>query len=347
MSQHTADDFLPAASLTHLRRRAELARIVRRHFESQGYWEVETPILSSEIIQDAWLEPFVAGWLADPSRWRSGGEPRYLQTSPEAHMKRLLAAGADAVFQFSRVFRNGEIGRRHNPEFTMVEWYRVGDDHHRQMDFVEGLLRTVFAATADWRTGPPFDWQSSFERLTYDAAFERWAGTRVLNAPTGSLGEIAVRQGIVPPPSLAPDDRDGWLNLLLATLIEPQLGSERPAFLHDYPASQAALAHIRRDSPDAPPVTERFELYVRGIEVCNGYHELTDADALAQRTADQASARAAAGLLPLPAPGRLLAAMRSGLPPCSGVALGFDRLAMLALGVDEIRQVLAFPFDRA
>jgi elongation factor P--(R)-beta-lysine ligase len=331
-------------------------------------------VLSSEIVLDAWLEPFVAGYLPDAPRWREGGEPRYLQTSPEAHMRRLLAAGAEAIYQFSRVFRNGELGRRHNPEFTMLEWYRVGDDHHRQMDFVEELVRSVMAASEPWRdlksgwhvpessTGVVMNQrprpsqsvrachpteEQSFERLTYDAAFQRYAGQHVLETPTTELRLLAERHHLVPPAGLAVEDRDGWLNYLLAELVEPKLGRERPTFLYDYPASQAALAKVVPTHPGGPLVAERFELYLDGVELCNGYHELTDAEALRQRSQEQAAHRASAGLRPLPIPGRLLDAMQAGLPPSCGVALGVDRLVMLALGAESLAEVIAFPFDRA
>jgi lysyl-tRNA synthetase class 2 len=341
-------DEKPSASLLQLQRRAQLMTVLRSDFRDAGYWEVETPILSSEIVLDAWLEPFVAGYCSDPPRWRGGGEPRYLQTSPEAHMKRLLAAGADAIFQVSRVFRNGELGRRHNPEFTMLEWYRVGDDHHAQMAFVEQLVRSVWTASAAWReisTVP--DVAAPFERITYDEAFERFAGERVLSATRPQLHALASRHRLVPPAGLDADDRDGWLNFLLAELIEPRLGVERPAFLYNYPASQSALARVGPSRPGGPLVAERFELYLRGVEVCNGYHELLDAEALRERTRQQAALRDAAGLRTLPAPERLMAAMQSGLPACSGVALGVDRLMMLALGAESIAEVIAFPFDRA
>jgi lysyl-tRNA synthetase class 2 len=344
-----ATDFLPTASLDNLRRRAQLAWVVRVFFQEHGYFEVETPILSTDLVVDAWLEPFVTEWLPDPPRWIHGGMPRYLQTSPEAHMKRLLAAGAKAIFQFSRAFRNGEFGQRHNPEFTLLEWYCVGDDHHRQMDFVEQLVRRVFSAAIDLGTARRghSNVQEPFERLTYDAAFERFAGRKVLDLAVDGLQEIARRHRLAPPASLADDDRDGWLNLLLAELVEPRLGCERPTFVYNYPSSQSALAKVRRNSPADPPVAERFELYIDGVELCNGYHELTEVDVLRRRMAEQAALRAAAGLRPLPSAERLAAAMQAGLPDCSGVALGFDRLVMLALGAERLSDVIPFPFDRS
>lgn len=350
-------DYLPTASLKMLRQRAALLAVIRRVFDEAGYFEVETPILSSDIVVDAWLDPFVADFLPSPTDWSTGGKPLYLQTSPEFAMKRLLAAGAKAIYQLGKVFRNGEVGQRHNPEFTMLEWYRVGDDHHAQMRFTESLVRRVFEAAETLRdvelkatpcaSAKPRLGSQEFERLTYDAAFERHAGQRVLDASLESLATLASRYGLVPPPGLEADDRDGWLNWLLAELVEPHLGRDRPTFLFNYPASQAALARVSVGATAAVAVAERFELYIDGVELCNGYHELTDPIALRQRIHEQALLRNAAGFRPLPAESRLLAAMEAGLPASSGNALGVDRLIMLALDAKSLSEVIAFPFDRA
>jgi lysyl-tRNA synthetase class 2 len=324
-------DFLPSAELETLRQRAKLLASVRSFFVERGYWECETPILSRDIVVDANLDPFE---LTD------GGDRWFLQTSPEAGMKRLLAAGATAIFQVSRVFRRGESGPRHNPEFTMLEWYRVGDDHFAQMDFTEQLVRAAFETAGRDLSPEPF------ERLTYDAAFERFAGLRVLNLPNAALVDLARSHHLEVPDSLPADDRDGWLNLLLAELVEPYLGTDRPVFLHDYPATQAALAVVREDCGQ-PPVAERFELYLSGVELCNGYHELTDADAFAARTQEERAIRRSLGISDLPGAPRLESALRHGTPQSSGVALGFDRLTMLTLGQPAVHRVIAFPFDRA
>ena len=329
-------DFRPSATLDVLRLRAKLLAFTRRFFDEAGYFEVDTPILSHERVIDPNIEPFVVPW--------SASERLFLQTSPEFAMKRLLAAGAEAIYQLGKVFRHGELGRLHNPEFTMLEWYRVGTTHHEQMDFVEKFV-TVFASEVGQQSSssPQFSTinPQPFERLTYDQAFERHAGSKVLTRPTDEIVALARRLGVSAPESLLPEDRDGWLNLLLAERIEPHLGHDRPTFVFDYPASQAALACVRGEGQTA--VAERFELYVHGIELCNGYHELTDAAALRARIRRDASASEKF----IPEPVRLLAAMDSGLPACSGVALGFDRLLMLSLGRDSIRQVIPFPFEIA
>lgn len=343
-------DWRPTASLAILQLRARVLQVARDFFHARGYWEVETPILSHDVILDAFLDPFTTGWRPDPTSREIASE-LFLQTSPEFGMKRLLAAGATAIYQVARVMRNGELGRLHNPEFTMLEWYRVGDTHREQMRLVEELVRAVFEHVSreddamssgrgtDLRlVSEPFEW------ITYDAAFERYAGTRVLELGIDRLRKLAEEHDVSASLSFHAEDRDSWLNLLLAELVEPHLGRDRPQFVYDYPASQAALARTRNESP---PVAERFELYIDGIEVCNGYHELTDPCELRRRMSEQAASRAAHGYPPLPPNERLLATMEAGLPPCAGVALGFDRLLMLATGAGSVRDVIAFPFDRA
>jgi lysyl-tRNA synthetase class 2 len=330
-------DFLPTATLSDLQLRAQLLAAARRFFDSRGYFEVDTPLLSHDRVVDPHLEPFVC---------EGPTGPLYLQTSPEFAMKRLLAAGARAIYQVGHVFRAGELGRRHNPEFTMVEWYRTGDTHVEQMQVVEDLVVEVFRA-AETSGGQPASsnaCRTPFVRTTYRDAFRRHAGQDVVPMTAAQLAILARDRAIPIPATLAPTDRDGWLNLLLAELVEPHLGKERPEFVFDYPASQAALAIIR---PEDPPVAERFELYVRGIELCNGYHELSDAGELRRRIDVESQRRVAEGLSPLPVSNRLLAAMEAGLPPSSGVALGFDRLVMLAAGKTSVAEVLPFDFDRA
>lgn len=344
-------DFGPTASLSMLRMRAKLMRAVRTFFDTRGYWEVDTPLLSADIVVDAWLEPFACAWLPEATRWQSPlAEMRYLQTSPEFAMKRLLAAGAEAIYQFGKVFRNGECGRRHNPEFTMIEWYRVGDDHYAQMSLVEELVRAICMETRQQQAGSSrvdaVLSGPSFRRLTYDDAFQTATGVRPLTAPLNELHQLATRNRLTPPPGLLGDDRDGWLNWLLAELVEPNLGRDVPAFVCDYPATQAALAKTHRRE-DGVEVAHRFELYIDGIEFCNGYHELTDAAILRERIMSQAAIRQAAGVRLLPQASRLLEAMEAGLPESAGVALGFDRLMMFAVGADCIDDVIPFPFARA
>ncbi len=254
-----AGDFAPSASLDTLRRRASLLSFTRHFFEQHGYLEVETPLLSPDIVVDTHLEPFATRYLPDPKS--QYGPELFLQTSPEFSLKRLLASGSGPVFEVFRAFRNGERGRLHNPEFTLIEWYRPGDSHIEQMAFTEEYVRAFLAEAAEL-SGREQRESIAFERFTYDEAFERYAEQRVLNCSAADLARLARRRDVPVPPDLAADEsqRDTWLNLLLAELVEPHLGVDRPTFLYDYPASQAALAKIR---PDDPPVAERLRAVPR------------------------------------------------------------------------------------
>lgn len=330
MSQVPAsDDFRPAASWAVLRRRATLLRQVRQFFEQRGFLEVETPLLSADTVVDRHLDPF---WV-EVGPGSPGQPPRrwWLQTSPEFGMKRLLAAGGTAIYQVCHVFRRQERGPLHNPEFTLIEWYRTGDSMHAGMQLLDDLCQALLGR------GPA-------ERLTYAEAFRHAVGVDPLTADEDALRQTASRCGITAPSSLAADDRDGWLDLLLAERVQPHLGQVRPAILYDYPPSQAALARVR---PGPIPVAERFELYVDGIELANGYHELLSPEELRHRIRQNNLWRQRDGKEPLPEQSRLLQAMEAGLPPCTGCALGFDRLVMVAVGASTIDQVLAFPFERA
>ncbi|QDU79327.1 Elongation factor P--(R)-beta-lysine ligase [Polystyrenella longa] len=328
-----APSWRSTATISDLKIRAGLVRTLRLFFEETGYWEVQTPVLSREAIIDAHINPLR---LTDSS---IAGD-RYLQTSPEAHMKRLLSAGADRIYQFSSVFRQQEQGDRHNTEFTLLEWYSCNEDHHDQMKLVESLIRTVAEKCP---TKSPLDPQL-FERLTYAAAFERYMGTSVVRLTASELKQLAIDQQVSIPPGLDEQDRDGWLNLLLAEKVEPQLGIEHPVFLIDYPESQAALARVRRDDP---PVAERFELYIKGIELCNGYHEETNAEELRTRFERQNEIRRAEGMCELPLPELFLEATEAGYPASAGVALGVERLLMWLMKKATLPEVVAFPYERA
>lgn len=334
-------DAFPTVPVDLLRRRGKLLGVVRDYFESRGYWEVETPLLSRDTVIDVHLEPFgVTGDFGGGI----GPATYYLQTSPEFCMKRLLAAGADRIFQLTRAFRQGERGRLHNPEFTMLEWYARGDDHFQQMTMVEGLCSALFQS-AGLRASPGLP----FERLRYAQAFEAALGVSVLEMTTADLGRLARERNLSGEVEFAeqpdsPGARDDLLNQLLVECVEPWLSSREAVFVYDYPVSQAALARI---NPNDPRVAERFELYLRGVEICNGYHELLDATELRRRNREQNRERRGRGLPELPEESRLLAAMEQGLPACSGVAVGLDRLIMLALGRDRLEDVWAFPIERA
>ena len=325
---HKPNDFRPTANWTNLRLRAELLRRLRDFFHTRGFLEVETPLLSGDTVIDRHLDPFPVE--VDSQSAGSGGT-YWLQTSPEFAMKRLLAAGGEAIYQVTRAFRQGELGPLHNPEFTIVEWYRPGDEMARGMQFLSDLCEELL------ELGPA-------ERISCREAFERYAGIDPHAAETADMRTAAESCGVSVPAGIREDDRDGWLDLLLAERVGPRLGIDRPAIIFDYPASQAALAKIRRQDP---PVAERFELFVAGVELANGYHELTDPAILRERNARTNAQRVADGKPRLPQESRLLDAMDSGLPASTGVALGFDRVVMLAAGAKRLDEVITFPFDRA
>jgi lysyl-tRNA synthetase class 2 len=333
MNRNTSGDWRPTAALEVLRLRARLLQRIRAFFSAHGVLEVETPVLSGAATTDPALASFTTRYTGPlfPQ-----GQTLYLHTSPEFLMKRLLAAGCGSIYQICKVFRDGEAGRQHNPEFTLLEWYRVGFDHHRLMDETGELVMDMLA--------PSMTLQAP-ERLTYHEAFQRHAGLDPFAASPDEYGQAARMHGISVSPKLVSEKApDPWRDLLLTHVVEPRLGQGRLTFIYDYPASQAALARIQ---PGNPPVAARFELYLNGIELANGFHELANADEQRARFEQQLHTREAGGLPAVPVDERLLAALAHGLPDCAGVALGFDRLVMLASGARTINEVLAFPLERA
>ncbi len=319
-------DWRPSAELDALRLRATMLREARDYFAEHGIMEVETPVLAHATVTDI--------HLASLSTRVAGHGDYYLQTSPEYAMKRLLAAGSGDIYQVSRVFRDGERGALHNPEFTLIEWYRIGFGADALMDDVARLLTRLLSPHCSLR--PP-------ERLAYREAVRAITGLDPLTASNHVVFDILREHG-VPLPSQLPQERDDCLDLLMSTLVGPRLGAGRLTFVYDYPASQAALARVR---PDDPAVAERFEVYLDGVELANGFHELADAAEQRLRFERDLAARRARHLETPPIDERLLAALAAGLPDCSGVAVGFDRVVMRAAGVLDIDRVIAFPADRA
>jgi lysyl-tRNA synthetase class 2 len=322
-------DWRPAADLAVLRRRAELLGRVRGFFAERRVLEVETPQLAAATVTDPHLASLATRFTGPGA---AAGRHLYLQTSPEYAMKRLLAAGSGPIYQLARAFRDGEAGGRHNPEFTLLEWYRPGWDHHRLMGEVGELLAVLVGAPAG-------------ERLTYRELFVRHCGVDPHTADAAALDRALAAAGSGAS-GLDPGDRDGRLDLLLAGAIEPRLPADRPVFVHDFPASQAALARLRRE-PDGVVVAERFEVFYGGFELANGFNELTDPGEQRRRFEADLERRRRLGLPAVAVDERLLAALGAGLPPCAGVALGFDRLVMAATGARSIAEVMAFPIDRA
>ena len=327
--------FQPSANIETLRQRAVVVGNLRRFFEAHDFFEVDTPTLSSDIVVDRHLDPIsIARSQLETASSRQQAhdrEPFWLQTSPEFAMKRLIASGAEAIYQITHAFRSGETGRLHNPEFTMLEWYRMGDTQQSAMQLLGELATSIL--------GRP-----DFHCMTYQSAFQQHAGFDPLNAGAAQMKQVAKQHAINIEGLQHETDVDLWRNLLLTHIVEPKLGIGNPTIIYDWPASQAALAKVRSDNP---PVAERFELYADGIELANGYHELRDPVELRRRNQSVNQLRELDGRSPLPTESRLLTAMESGLPPCCGVALGVDRLVMLALGKNNLREVMAFPIDIA
>ena len=320
-----SDDWRPSAGPDVLALRAKLLGRLRGWFADHGVMEVETPALSAAAVTD----PHIQSLETCLDR-----RPMYLQTSPEFFMKRLLAAGSGDIYQVCRVFRDGEQGRRHNPEFTMVEWYRRDLDAHRMMDEIESLLAVLGAGQRQPRPA---------ERITYRDLCMEFAGIDPFVDSTAAIVARLDEAAVSVPDGLSAD-RDALLDLLLATVVEPAMPAEIPVFVFDFPASQAALARIRDGDP---PVAERFELFLGGMELANGFHELRDVAEQAGRFERDLQLRRDAGLKLPPVDHRLLAALDAGLPECAGVALGFDRLVMWLAGCDHIADVLSFDAGRA
>lgn len=313
--------FQPNASITALVHRSRLLRAVRDFFDSRDFIEVQTPVLSQYAVLDEHIDPIPVS---------VGSQTRYLQTSPEQNMKRLLAAGMNKIYQLGPVFRNDECGDFHNPEFTMLEWYRVGDDMEAGMQLLEALVRSVMD-TPD------------FERQTFGEAFQAVFDCDFRTASVDTLSDFAIDRRLVESRDFS-DLADDWIDLLFSFVVQPELGKERPVLITNFPASRAALARL---SSEMPGTCERFELFIGGIELANGYHELLDANELVARDSHTAKARKVAGKQTLPMNAPLHDAMRAGIPNCTGCAVGFDRFAMVASQAQTLSNVLAFDWLRA
>ncbi len=318
----------PAATPDTLRLRARLNVLIRDFFQQRHVMEVETPMLS----QAGNTDPNIASFsLEFTGRTEGAPRTRWLRTSPEFAMKRLLAAGVGDCYELGRVFRDGEAGGRHNPEFTMLEWYRVGWDHHRLIDEVTALLGAAMTLV---------DRVATFEKINYRGLYLKHLGIDPMTASADEL-RMALGDVRIEPAGLT---RDDWLDLLMTHHIQPAFPADRLTVVHDYPVSQSALSRIRADDP---PLAERFECYLGSLELANGYHELTDAGEQRQRFQRDRDRRLQRGDVAPPMDDNLIAAMEQGLPQCAGVALGVDRLLMAMLGSPGIDEVLAFPFPRA
>lgn len=319
-------EWSPSSSLSTLKRRAEILKEIRAFFAARQVMEVETPLLCRTSVTDPFIQSIPALIETQPE------EPEqryYLQTSPEYAMKRLLAAGSGAIFQITKAFRQGETGRLHNPEFTMLEWYQPGFDHHDLMSEMNDLLQTVANMPAA-------------EMCSYRDVFLDHLDLDPHSAPLEELKLCASKHNVQIAGEI--DGRDTWLQLLMSEYIEKHIGQNRPCFIYDFPASQAALARIK---PGNPAVAARFEVYFHGIELANGFHELQNAAEQRQRFEKNNQERTRQGLPEMEIDESFLSALEHGLPDCSGVALGIDRLIMLSAGKNSLSEVLAFDFSRS
>lgn len=325
-SHAVSNHWKPSATLATLHQRAGILKKIRDFFTEKKVLEVETPLLCRHSVTNPYIQSIPAYFKAHPN---DKNECYYLQTSPEYAMKRLLAAGSGPIFQISKAFRQGEVGRYHNPEFTMLEWYRLDYDHHELMNEMDELLQFIL------KTSPAL-------RQSYTDLFQSYLAIDVHQTTVSELIACAHHHGIMVEGDIT--DRDTWLDLLMSHYIEPQIGQHRPIFIYDYLPSQAALARI---APTSPPVASRFEVYFKGIELANGFHELQNADEQRTRFEENLVIREQLKLETLSLDEYFLAALRHGLPNCAGVALGIDRLIMLATESHGIADVLSFDFSRA
>ena len=323
------DDWRPSAGFDALRLRAALNARIRGFFAGRDVTEVETPVLSVAGNTDPNLAAFSLQFSG-----RTDGAPRtrWLRTSPEYPLKRLLAAGFGDCYELGRVFRDGEAGGRHNPEFTMLEWYRVGFDHRALIHEAAALVSAALALVG--RT-------ATLVEVDYHDLYRRQLG---VDPHTASEDELrrALGDVVIDPVGLT---RDDWLDLLMTHRLQPRFPPDQLLAIHDYPASQCALARLRDDG-DGRVVAERFELYLGALEIANGYHELADAREQARRFDNDLRLRTLRGVPMPPHDARLVAAMAAGFPDCAGVAVGIDRLLMAMLGTERIADVLAFDFAR-
>lgn len=312
--------WLPSASIQTLRRRAQCIQRIRQFFQVRGYLEVETPYMASHGVTDVYLSAIQAQFR---------NQTYFLQTSPEYHMKRLLAAGSGPIFQLARVFRDDELGRWHNPEFTLLEWYQLSIDHHQLMDEMDAFLQEILHC-------------APMVRMTYQQAFLDACGLDPFSVDLAMLQNTLARFDLGNVLAVNEQDRDQYLFLLMSHVVEPYLARQTaPVAVYHFPPSQAALAQVNDG------VAERFEVYYRGVELANGFHELSDAAVQRARFEDDVKQRTLLGLpLTEPCP-YLLAALESELPECSGVALGVDRLLALLDDASDISGVMAFDFGRA
>lgn len=321
------NEFQEKPVIKNLKKRAALIQKIRIFFNEKNILEVETPIMSHATVTD----PHLASITTNVTNIDGKVKTCYLQTSPEFAMKRLLAKGSGAIYQITKSFRDNELGRFHNLEFTMLEWYRPGFDHIKLMHETDELIQLILGS-------------KRAQKFTYQAIFEKLLNINPHAISVTELREHAHQHGLEDINGVDIDNKDTWLQRLMSDVIEPQLTGDSTFIIYDFPASQAALAKVRHE---AYPVASRFEVYYNGIELANGFHELTDAKEQEQRFINDLAMRKSMGLPDVGYDKRLIVALEKGVPDCAGVALGIDRLIMLALNCNSIEEVISFTFSDA
>lgn len=322
----------PTLSWENAQKRAKILQHIRHFFAERNVIEVETPALSLATVTDVYLEAFSCRYNFLMNNSHEHDVSLYLQTSPEFHMKRLLASGYGCIFQIAKAFRYEEAGRFHNPEFTMLEWYRLGFDHLALMNEIDELLQDILSCPK----ASMFTYQDIFiERVRLDPLIATRNELLELINKHGKLSKWLTKTDI---------DNDILLQFIFSEIIEPEIGKDAPCFVYLFPKSQASLAKL---CPNDNRVAQRFECYYQGIELVNGFNELTDSKIQIQRFQEDNRKRQLLGLQQKNIDKQFIAALSHGLPVCSGVALGVDRLVMLALKANHIKEVISFPIDKA
>ncbi len=319
-----------SCTLDHIKLRAQLLKQIRSFFECRDVLEVETPLLCQATGTDPQLDFFTSRYHYPPD-----DQVRYLQTSPEFAMKRLLAAGSGSIYQICKAFRNGEQGRLHNPEFSILEWYRLDFNIHQLMDEVVELLTQVLN---DYCT------LESIDRISYQALFEQCTGLNPLQFSRQQYQQYAIEHNMADAVELCQDDHAMWLDLIFSYQVQTSLMENSLTLVYGYPAVQASLARINADNP---AIADRFEVFLGNLEIGNGFFELADANEQENRFDAENKIRAKNSRPQVVKDTFFLDALESGLPDCSGIALGLDRLLMYMSREESLTGVLAFPFDRA
>jgi len=325
----------PSCDIEHLRLRATVLSAIRSFFEQRSVLEVETPLLCHATGTDPQLDFFSSYYHCVPDRKGTKDKEMFLQTSPEFAMKRLLAAGSGSIFQICKAFRNGESGRFHNPEFSILEWYRVGFSLEQLMDEVAELLVQLMN---------PHCHIEPVQRFSYKELFEQVTGLNPLVFCQKSYARYASENAMSDAVSICENDHAMWLDLLFSYKVQAVLADQQISIVYGYPAVQSSLARINQHNP---LIADRFEVFINGVEIGNGFFELSDAQEQEQRFDQEISARSTKGLPAVEKDNLFLAALQAGLPDCSGIALGLDRLLMVIANAGTLKDVMAFPFEKA